>query len=202
MREEKESSVERILGIDPGSLITGWGIIDYDNNRISHVDNGGIFTRQKAFHQRLREIHEGLKEVLEEYKPTIVSMEQVFVSKNAQSALKLGQARGVALITVLNKDLTVHEYAPTKIKQIVTGKGRADKEQVARMVQTLLGLPEPAQVDASDALAAAITYALQPDVSEQTNELLALASKSKRKRSSRRKSRAKDAAALVAKCSS
>lgn len=161
-REASQVAVERILGIDPGSVITGWGIIEGTHSRITHIDNGGIFTRQKAFHQRLREIHDGLQKVIYEYQPTLVSMEQVFVSKNAQSALKLGQARGVALIVALNADLTVHEYTPTAVKLAVTGRGKADKSQVGAMVQTLLGLPEPAQVDASDALACAICHMLRP----------------------------------------
>lgn len=160
---------QRILGIDPGSVITGWGVVEYDGSRLYHVDNGGIFTKNKEFHQRLHEIYEGIQEVVDTYQPNHVAMEQVFVSQNAQSALKLGQARGVALIVVLNAGLSVSEYAPTAIKQAVTGSGRAEKEQVALMVQTLLGLPEPAQVDASDALAAAICHFLQPRDSAWAN---------------------------------
>lgn len=164
-------SRQRVLGIDPGSVITGWGVVESDGNRLIHIDNGGIFTQNKEFHQRLQEIYEGVKDVVETYRPTHVSMEQVFVSRNAQSALKLGQARGVALIVVLNEGLSVSEYAPTAIKQAVTGTGRAEKEQVGLMVQAMLGLPEPAQTDASDALAAAICHILRP----KNEELAALA---------------------------
>lgn len=153
---------QRVLGIDPGSIITGWGIVEGQPNRLVHIDNGGIFTKQKAFHQRLVEIYDGLSEVIETYKPTLVSMEQVFVAKNAQSALKLGHARGVAAIVALKAGLVINEYTPMQIKLAVVGHGRASKEQVASMVQAILGLPEPAQVDASDALGAAICHMLQP----------------------------------------
>lgn len=188
---------KRILGIDPGSIITGWGIVESDGNRLFHIDNGGIFTRNKEFHQRLKEIYQGIQEVVDTYRPTHVSMEQVFVSRNAQTALKLGQARGVAMIVVLNAGLPVSEYAPTAIKQAVTGTGRANKEQVTLMVQTLLGLPEPAQTDASDALAAAICHILRPKFdpglakTKADNPILAqieaaTSSSSRRRRRSRR----------------
>ncbi|TNE49502.1 MAG: crossover junction endodeoxyribonuclease RuvC [Deltaproteobacteria bacterium] len=188
---------KRILGIDPGSIITGWGIVESDGNRLFHIDNGGIFTRNKEFHQRLKEIYQGIQEVVDTYRPTHVSMEQVFVSRNAQTALKLGQARGVAMIVVLNAGLSVSEYAPTAIKQAVTGTGRANKEQVTLMVQTLLGLPEPAQTDASDALAAAICHILRPKFdpgpskTKTDNSILAqieaaTSSSSRRRRRSRR----------------
>ena len=153
---------ERILGIDPGSVITGWGIVEGNGHRLFHIDNGGVFTRSRDFHARLKEIYAELSEVIATYAPTHVAMEKVFVAKNAQSALKLGQARGVALIAVLHAGLAVSEYTPTQIKQAVTGSGRAGKEQVAAMVQVMLGLPEPAQTDASDALAAAICHLLKP----------------------------------------
>ncbi len=178
---------ERILGIDPGSVITGWGIVETDGNRLLHVDNGGIFTRQKEFHHRLREIYDGIQEVVDTYQPTHVSMENVFVSRNAQSALKLGHARGVALIVVLNAGLKVSEYTPTQIKKAVTGSGRADKEQVGLMVQTMLGLPEPAQTDASDALATAICYLLRPKVEDVLSDLTVFPPKTKKSRKRRRR---------------
>jgi len=185
-------AVQRILGIDPGSIITGWGVVEGDHQRLTHIDNGGIFTRNKEFHCRLREIHDGLQKVIYEYRPTHVALEQVFMSKNAQSALKLGQARGVALIVALNANLQVSEFMPTSIKLAVVGHGRASKDQVASMVQTILGLPEPAQVDASDALAAALTYLLQPKIN---NALLAAQPPKKRSsRGSRRRRRASSSA--------
>ena len=155
-------SNKRILGIDPGSVITGWGVVEAGSgSRLHHIDNGGIFTRHKAFHLRLQEIYRGLQGVIETYQPAAASVEQIFYSKNAQSALKLGHARGVALLAAINAGLELHEYTPMMIKQSVAGHGRASKEQVGRMVQTVLGLPEPAQVDASDALAAAICHILR-----------------------------------------
>ncbi|MCB9637652.1 MAG: crossover junction endodeoxyribonuclease RuvC [Myxococcales bacterium] len=159
-------SRERILGIDPGSNITGWGVVEQIQGRLLHIDNGGIFTRSQGFQERLKEIYDGLCDVIREYEPTCVALENVFVSKNAMSALKLGQARGVAMIASLNAGLSVMEFTPMQIKLAVTGHGHAKKDQVGLMVQAVLGLPEPAQVDASDALAAAITGLLQrPEVS-------------------------------------
>jgi crossover junction endodeoxyribonuclease RuvC len=174
-------SKQRILGIDPGSIITGWGVIEGDRTRFQHVGNGSIFTRKKEFHQRLIEIHRGLKEMIATYQPTQVSIEQVFMAKNAQSALKLGHARGVALITALEAGLEVHEYTPMAIKQAVTGYGKASKEQVGRMVQTMLGLTEAPQTDAGDALGAAICHMLHLD-QPALSPLLAELSKSKRSR--------------------
>ena len=178
---------ERILGIDPGSNITGWGIVEQRKGALLHIDNGGIFTQAKDFQSRLKEVYDGLVEVIREYKPTGVSLENVFVSKNAMSALKLGQARGVAMIAALNAGLPVTEFTPMQIKQAVTGHGRAEKAQVGLMVQMMLNLPEQAQVDASDALAAAITCLLQRPVmtSSPAAALLAQAeaeSKPKRRR--------------------
>lgn len=173
----------RVLGIDPGSVITGWGIVESGGNRLVHIDNGGIFTRNKEFHQRLVEIFDGLQEVVSTYKPDMVSMEQVFVSKNAQSALKLGHARGVASIVALKAGLVIHEYTPMQIKLAVSGHGRASKEQVGQMVQAMLGLPEPAQVDASDALGAAICHILQPK--DEISALLAQQKKPSRRRKRR-----------------
>ncbi|MEM1008029.1 MAG: crossover junction endodeoxyribonuclease RuvC [Myxococcota bacterium] len=177
---------ERILGIDPGSNITGWGVVDQSQGRLLHVDNGGIFTRAKAFQERLHEIYQGIDQVIREYEPTLVSLENVFVSKNPMSALKLGQARGVAMIAALNRGLEIREFTPMQIKKAVVGHGRAGKEQVAMMVQAMLGLPEPAQVDASDALAAAICCVLQPNAALEA--LLEKETKKKmRKRASRKR---------------
>ena len=150
------------MGIDPGSLITGWGIVEIEGNQLTHIANGSLYIKSKPFPPRLQEIYQGLTKVIEEYKPSEASVEQVFVSRNAQSALKLGHARGVAIIAALNAGMEIHEYTPTEIKQAVTGTGRAAKEQVGLMVQTLLALPAPAQTDASDALAAAICHILKP----------------------------------------
>jgi len=149
-----------ILGIDPGSRITGYGIIEKNGNRLLHVDNGAIFTdAAKDFPLRLQRIYRGLTEIIDRVSPDVVAVEQVFFAKNVQSALKLGQARGAAVVAGVNAGLPVHEYTALQVKQAVVGHGRAAKEQVQRMVKALLNLPEIAQEDASDALAVAICHA-------------------------------------------
>lgn len=150
----------RILGIDPGSRITGYGIIDKVGNRLLHVDNGAIFTDTSGdFPQRLHRIFAGLTDIIRTYQPEAVAIEQVFLANNAQSALKLGQARGAAIVAGVTGGLPVHEYTALQVKQAVVGHGRAAKEQVQQMVKALLNLPEIAQADASDALAVAICHA-------------------------------------------
>lgn len=149
-----------VLGIDPGSRITGYGIIRKEGNRLIHVDNGAIFTdAAKDFPLRLHRIFAGLAEVIERYSPDAVAVEQIFFSNNVQSALKLGQARGAAIVAGVNAGLPVFEYSALQVKQAVVGHGKAAKEQVQQMVKILLNLPETAQADASDALAVAICHA-------------------------------------------
>jgi len=124
---------------------------------LKHIDNGAVITSPKApLGERLLKIHEALREVIARYEPETVAMETVFVSKNVSSALKLGHARGVAMLAASQSGLDVHEYAPTEVKKAVVGTGRAEKKQVQEMVRIILGLPEIAQEDASDALAVAI----------------------------------------------
>lgn len=126
---------------------------------MSHVDNGALFTdRAVDFPDRLRIIFEGLCRVIEQYHPDVVAVEDVYVSENARSALKLGQARGVAIAAAVHSGLPVAEYTASQVKQAVVGQGRAGKEQVQKMVRVLLKLPELAQADASDALAVAICH--------------------------------------------
>ncbi|HBA88725.1 MAG TPA: crossover junction endodeoxyribonuclease RuvC [Geobacter sp.] len=149
-----------ILGIDPGSRKTGYGIISKQGNRLIHVDNGAIFTQSaKDFPQRLEQIFTGLSAIIAQYRPDAVAVEDVFLAKNAQSALKLGQARGAAIVAAVNVGLPVHEYTAMQVKQAVVGTGRAEKAQVQQMIKALLNLPEVAQEDASDALAVAICHA-------------------------------------------
>ena len=149
-----------ILGIDPGSRITGYGLICKEGNRLIHIDNGAIFTQSaKDFPQRLERIFTGLSEVIAQYRPDAVAVENVFLAKNAQSALKLGQARGAAIVAAVNVGLDVFEYTALQVKQAVVGSGRAEKVQVQQMIKALLNLPEIAQEDASDALAVAICHA-------------------------------------------
>jgi crossover junction endodeoxyribonuclease RuvC len=149
-----------ILGIDPGSRITGYGIISKEGNRLIHVDNGAIFTQSATdFPQRLQQIFAGLSTIIEQYQPEAVAVESVFLAKNAQSALKLGQARGAAIVAAVCVGLSVFEYSALQVKQAVVGSGRAEKQQVQHMIKVLLNLPEIAQEDASDALAVAVCHA-------------------------------------------
>ncbi len=149
----------RILGIDPGSRITGYGLVEKQGNRLIHLDNGAIQTRARDdFPGRLQIIYRELCALIEQFRPDAVAVEQIFVAKNALSALKLGHARGAALLAGVNADLPVHEYTAMQVKSAVVGYGKARKEQVQQMVKTLLNLPEIAQEDASDALAVAICH--------------------------------------------
>jgi crossover junction endodeoxyribonuclease RuvC len=148
-----------VLGIDPGSRITGYGIIQKAGNRLIHIDNGAIFTDTAAdFPGRLKKIFDGLLEVIAQYRPDQVAIENIFFASNPQSALKLGQARGAAIVAAVHCGLPVAEYSALQVKQAVVGKGKAAKEQVQKMLLVLLGLPEIAQADASDALAVAICH--------------------------------------------
>ncbi len=149
----------RVLGIDPGSRITGYGIVEQQGNRLVHVDNGAIFTDSATdFAGRLKQIFEGLSAVIAEYRPDQVAVENIFFSTNVQSALKLGQARGAAIVAAVHAGLPVAEYSALQVKQAVVGQGRAEKGQVQKMLKALLGLPEIAQADASDALAVAVCH--------------------------------------------
>ncbi|HCB15135.1 MAG TPA: crossover junction endodeoxyribonuclease RuvC [Gammaproteobacteria bacterium] len=149
----------RLMGIDPGSRITGYGIIDMEGSRSRYVASGCIQTASdRPLPERLRTIFAGVTGVICEYQPMEVAAEQVFMHRNPDSALKLGQARGAALCAVVMAGLPVSEYAPRAIKQAVAGGGAADKNQVQRMVALLLNLPESPQADAADALAVAICH--------------------------------------------
>lgn len=152
--------IMRILGIDPGTRITGYGIIDVEGNRLRHVDNGIVKTRSSdPLPIRLKAIYDGLTSVLKEYAPEAVAVEQVFMAKNPKAALTLGHARGTAVLASVNLDLEVHEYSALQVKSAVVGYGHAAKQQVQHMVKALLNLPEVAQEDAADALAVAICHA-------------------------------------------
>ena len=155
----------RLLGIDPGTQATGYGVIDVRDGRLTHVTHGVIRTRPKdPLWVRLRVIHDSLATVIDETRPSVMSMERCFVGKNIQSALKLGHARGAIMVVGATASLEMAEYSPSEIKNAVTGHGRADKHQVQEMVRVILGLPKAAPSDASDALAAAITHANRPNL--------------------------------------
>ncbi|OGQ81177.1 MAG: crossover junction endodeoxyribonuclease RuvC [Deltaproteobacteria bacterium RIFCSPLOWO2_12_FULL_60_19] len=150
---------ERILGIDPGTVATGWGVVEMVGGSLVHCAHGTISSSPSlAQAGRLQRIHQGLLEVIKRHAPAGASLERVFFARNAQSALKLGQARGIALLAAAESGIPVHEYASAEIKLSVVGYGQASKEQVQKMVASLLGLPEPIPADAADALAAAICY--------------------------------------------
>jgi crossover junction endodeoxyribonuclease RuvC len=156
----KSSHCEIILGIDPGSLVTGWGVVEVAGSQLHHISHGTIATTPAlGLPLRLNQIHRGLREVIASYRPSAVSLEKVFFSRNVQSALKLGQARGVALLAAAERELGFAEYSAAEIKVAVVGYGQATKEQVQRMVSVLLGLRGAIRADAADALASAICHA-------------------------------------------
>jgi crossover junction endodeoxyribonuclease RuvC len=151
----------RILGIDPGSGSTGYGIIETDGFELRAVLYGAVKTNTRLpFHERLLKIHHDLSDVLKNEKADVMAIEEVFYATNVQSALRLGHARGVALLVAAQQGLDVFEYSPLEVKSAVVGYGRAEKSQIQTMVQLLLHLTEiPSPNDASDALAIAICHA-------------------------------------------
>lgn len=150
----------RVLGIDPGTLRTGYGVIVSEGEALKALDWGVIKTSpRKPLSQRLKKIYQELKKVIEAHRPEVVSVESVFFADNAKSALKLGHARGAAILAASNMGLRVEEYSALQIKQAITGYGGAEKEQVSRMVCALLGLSSNiGGGDAADALAAAVCH--------------------------------------------
>lgn len=148
-----------ILGVDPGSRLTGYGIINAVGNRLVYVDCGCIRLGNGSHPERLQTLFRELGTVIDRHCPQQCAVEDVFVGKSASSALKLGQARGSAMVACLDRDLPLSEYPARKVKQAVTGNGNASKEQVQHMVRVLLGLQGELQEDAGDALAVAICHA-------------------------------------------
>ncbi len=152
----------RILGIDPGSRATGYGVITKEENRLGYVTCGVIRLGDKyEFNDRLKVIFDGLCEVIESHKPNVAAVEDVFVAANPRTALKLGHARGAAVLAALQNGLRVHDYTPRMVKQAVVGYGNADKQQVQQMVRVLLQLSKSPGADAADALAVAMCHANQ-----------------------------------------
>lgn len=148
-----------ILGIDPGSRLTGFGIIQAQGRNLQYVTSGCIrIDTDKDLAHRLKQITQSVTQLIEQYQPEEFAIEQVFLGKNVDSALKLGQARGAAIVAAALQDIPVFEYAARSVKQAVTGKGSADKTQVQHMVKHMLKLPGMPQTDAADALAIAITH--------------------------------------------
>ena len=153
--------MKKIIGVDPGTMVTGWGIILVTGNRYQLIECGTIHPKVKDVpEQKYLTIFEELSAVIEKHTPDVLSVETQFVGENVQSAIKLGMARGMAYLAAAKRGIPVFEYAPTKAKQAVTGKGNAPKAVVLKMVKLLLGLKELNVLeDASDALALAITHA-------------------------------------------
>jgi len=165
--------VLRILGIDPGSRVTGYAVITASadpSSRLTYVECGVVEADEDdPLEKRLGEIAQGIREVVAELRPDVVAMEDVFFGKNVRSMIALAQARGAALVAVAQSGLAVAAYAPAKVKLAVTGRGRAGKDQVGLMVRGLLGMRRAPRVDATDALAVAVTHAL---LRRRTHELL------------------------------
>ncbi len=148
-----------ILGVDPGSLKTGFGVINCVGSKTEYVGSGVIRIPDLSLPERLKIIFDSLTEIIEEYCPQEMAIESVFMAKSAGSALKLGQARGAAIVAAVNQELPVSEYEARKVKQSVVGNGAADKIQMQHMVKTLLKLPAAPQEDAADALGVALCHA-------------------------------------------
>ncbi len=148
-----------ILGIDPGSQKTGFGLISVNGARHRYLSSGVIRLPKGPLPERLAVIYSSLNTIIDEYRPDLAAVEEVFMAKSAGSALKLGQARGAAVVACVGRDIPVAEYTARQIKKAVVGTGAANKEQIQHMVKTLLNLPAAPQEDAADALAAAICHA-------------------------------------------
>lgn len=163
-----------ILGIDPGSRITGFGIVEERDGGLVYVTSGCIRLGGGPFPGRLKQIFDSLSELIAKYQPQELSIEQVFMARNPDSALKLGQARGAAIVAAVHAGLEVHEYTARQVKQSVVGTGAADKAQVQHMVTQLLGLSGTPQEDAADALANAMCHAHSKGLKEQIGGALGL----------------------------
>lgn len=148
----------RVLGIDPGSRVTGFGVVSWEGDQAYYIASGCVRVPPGSLSERLKVIYDGVLEIIHTYRPTALSIEKVFFARNADSALKLGQARGAALCAALNETLSVNEYSALQIKQAIVGLGHARKEQVQHMVQVLLKLSGAPQADAADALACALCH--------------------------------------------
>ncbi|WP_416308295.1 crossover junction endodeoxyribonuclease RuvC [Neptunicella sp. SCSIO 80796] len=147
-----------ILGIDPGSRLTGYGVIRQQGSKFEYLGSGCIRLGTDELPIRLQKIYAGVSQIIEQYRPDMFAIEQVFMARNPDSALKLGQSRGAAIVAATSQNIPVAEYSARQIKQAVVGKGAADKSQVQHMVTYLLKLPGTPQADAADALAVALCH--------------------------------------------
>jgi len=158
---ERNGGAMTILGVDPGYAILGWGVVEYGASRYRLKGCGVIETEKDApWPERLKTIHMGLASIIEQYRPDVGAVEELFWGSNQKTAIKVGEARGAAVLTCANADVPVFEYTPLQVKQALTGYGRADKHQMQEMVRTILGLEKaPRPDDAADAVAVAICHA-------------------------------------------
>ncbi|OGQ05212.1 MAG: crossover junction endodeoxyribonuclease RuvC [Deltaproteobacteria bacterium RIFCSPLOWO2_01_44_7] len=148
-----------ILGVDPGTRFTGYGLIEKNGRGIQHIDNGLIAPSSKMeIPLRLKQIFEGIQKLIQQFSPSEIALEDVFMAKNVKSSLKLGYARGVVMLAAAIQGVSVYEYPPAQVKQAITGFGQATKEQMQKMVKIHLKLKEVAQEDATDALAVALCH--------------------------------------------
>jgi len=148
-----------VLGVDPGSIVTGYGLVDKQDTKLTYVGGGRIsFPHPWPFHQRIHRIFSSLIEIIETYHPEEMSLEDIFFAKNVKSALKIGHVRGAALVAAVQCGLTVFEYTPLQVKQSVVGYGRATKEQVRAMVKVILNIETQLPLDTTDALAVSICH--------------------------------------------
>jgi crossover junction endodeoxyribonuclease RuvC len=164
----------RILGIDPGSQATGFGIIDWQAGAARYVVSGAIRTRGESFAPRLRQIFDGVQELVRQYQPAEVAIERVFMHRNADSALKLGQARGAAICAAFAGTASLYEYAPREVKLAIVGQGGAQKEQVQLMVKSLLKLQGDLGPDAADAIGLALCHAYSRGARQAVDASVAL----------------------------
>ena len=150
----------RVIGIDPGYAIVGWGVVDYVGNRFAPVGYGAVLTdKDTPFEQRLAEIYEGVQDILRRYQPQALSLEKLFYQHNQTTVIGVAEARGVILLAAARAGVPVYEYTPMQVKQAVTGYGKAVKRQIQEMTRTLLKLPTiPKPDDTADALAMAVTH--------------------------------------------
>jgi crossover junction endodeoxyribonuclease RuvC len=160
----------KVLGVDPGSQVTGVGVIQVQGDQQKHLFSQSIKLSSADLPIRLSEIYQQLQAVIAQTRPDVLAIEKVFIAKNPQSALVLGHARGAAILAAVNNQVPVFEYAATEIKKTVVGRGRADKAQVQHMVRVLLGLDFTPQIDAADALACAICHSQQSRLEERMQD--------------------------------
>ncbi|AIS52300.1 crossover junction endodeoxyribonuclease RuvC [Thermoanaerobacter kivui] len=163
----------RVLGIDPGIAIMGYGIIDYKSNKFTVIDYGAITTKagiDKSL--RLSDIYNGIVSLIKSYSPDVVAIEELFYNKNAKTVIAIGESRGVSILAAVNSGIKIAEYTPLQVKQAVVGYGRADKHQVQQMVKVLLNLEKvPKPDDVADALAVAICHCHSSNINEKLRSL-------------------------------